>query len=256
MDLAAALAIRDQRVRPAAEIVIGTVAAVPSTGLQVEVDIETAEPAVVPRVRSYSPVVGDVVLIAKSGGSLYCLGALNPTPTPSPEPAPPAPRPPAPPPKPMQHTRSFGPLYTGTFRNGSWRSDTSDLYQGDWTGRGENFGGAHYGDGPSSLRGDAVAGRVHLMRLSGAGVAAPRAPRMRLLAQRGPGPAPTEIAAAWGPALSFGQSTVWTMPDGWAAALMSGAAGGIGIGSGGEYMGLAGPGRWSPAMVIEITWRQ
>ncbi len=270
MDMADALAIRDHQPRPSAEVLVGTVVAVPSSGMTVTVDLggETELTAdgdlilpTVQRLRSYSPVVDDVVMVVRSGGSLYCVGALNPTPPPpdpDPEPAPKPdrPKPPPPPPKPVTRTRSFGPIYTGSFRSGSWRGDTSDLYQGDWSGRGENFGGAFYGNGPASLRGAAVRARVHMLRVRGAGVAAPRSPRMRLLAQRGPGPAPTEIAAAWGPALGFGQATVWTLPSGWAQALMNGQAGGIGVGSGGEYLALAGKAGWAPAMVLEMTWRQ
>ena len=43
------------------------------------------------------------------------------------------------------------PTWHGTYRSGSWRSDTSDLYQGDWTGRGINRGAAFYGRKPRGL---------------------------------------------------------------------------------------------------------
>lgn len=265
MDLADALQLRSQKFRPNAEAIVGTVVSILS-GMRVTVDIgdfaEASEAGeaiypTVPRLRSYSPIVGDVVLMVRSGGALYCVGALNATPPPNPDP-PPTPRPPSAPARPTSRTRSFRPVSTGSFRSGSWRGDTSDLYQGDWTGRGQNFGAAHYGNGPSALRGTAVRARLHVRRLSGAGNAAAVAPRMRLLSQRRQGSsAPNELAATPGPALRFGQSTVWTMPTSWAEALLSGAAGGIGIGGGSAgYMGLMGPARWSSAMTLELTWRQ
>jgi hypothetical protein len=61
------------------------------------------------------------------------------------------------------------PSVTDTYRGG-WRSDTNNLYQGDWTGRGINTGFAGFGAKIVGLRADTTRSRivrVQARRLSG-----------------------------------------------------------------------------------------
>ena len=163
--------------------------------------------------------------------------------------------PPRPPQEPPSEPIAWSarPVWSGSWRSGSWRSDTSDLYQGDYTGRGVNIGGCWWGRLPSSIRD----GKVTLARASGAGIAAGQIPTMALLAGTNrPAGAPTIIATAAGPRLTrsgAGSSADWVIPADWITRLAAGTAGGIGITSGGSrdpYLALDASGR---GMTLQLT---
>src|SRR5262245_1359961 len=107
-----------------------TVQSVSGNGVTV---VNTNQRLTFPYLRSYriastsNPAAGDVVLVLRSGSAGWILGAFGPqpaTPVPPPPPVPP-PTPPA-----QSGTTTILPTFTGTWRSGSWRGDTSALYQG------------------------------------------------------------------------------------------------------------------------------
>lgn len=268
MDIASALAIRAQQTAsaPTVRLRLARVVSASSTAVVVSVDDETLT---VPRVRSYaSPAANDVVIVASSGAAAYCLGTLNAAPVPPPdipEPDDPTPPPaggggttsPKPPPAPTTYSKTFRPNYVGTYRDG-WRSDTSNAYQGDWTGRGVNWGSAYYGSGPGALSGTAVGGTVRIKRLAGGANAAQR-PTLRLLTNKTrPGGFPNASKTMRGPALGVNGSATVALPATWVAALMNGSAGGIGIGvsSSTPYIQLAGKSSWGASFEITLTYRK
>lgn len=271
LDLSAALTVRNQRLnsRPPAQLMLAwVVSSVGSTVTVVLSDSAEAEPLTVPRVRAYSaPQVNDVVIIAKSGRNLYCLGALNSSPVPPPNPENAEPEPPSgggtsggemsptPPPVRVELTKTFRPTFTGTYLASAWRDDTTDLYQGQVSISGVNYGAAYYGVGPSGLTGAAVSGTVRIRRLSG-GSRAPLAPTLRLLTDKDqPEGFPSFSAEIFGPALVVDEPATVDLPVSWVAELLAGTAGGIGIGGGDYYMRLAGTSNWAPAMELTITYR-
>jgi hypothetical protein len=274
LDLASALAVREQRknIRPPARLLLAWV--VSSTGATVTVklsDDPSAEPVTVPKLRAYSsPAVNDVVILAMSGQSLYCLGALNAGAVPPPDPETPDPELPSgggtsggdmantPPAAPVEFTKSLRPIFTGTYRADAWRTDTTDLHQGQGTLAGIEYGAAYYGDALTALgASEARSGTVRIQRMR-AGFAAPAVPKLRLLTDREqPAGFPGYSAEIDGPALEIGESATVTLPLTWVAALLDGSAGGIGIGRAADlaYMRLAGPSSWSPAMELTLTYR-
>lgn len=271
LDLSSALAVREQRkyARPPAQLMLARV--VSSTGSTVTVvmnDDGTGDPVTAPKMRAYSaPQVNDVVILAKSGQSLYCLGALNASPVPPPNPENEGPElpsgggtsggqmSPSPPAAPVERTKSLRPIFTGTYRAGAWRTDTTDLYQGTGTVAGVEYGAAYYGSALTALGAlEALSGTVRIQRIR-AGFAVSRIPRLRLLTAIDPPPgAPVSTQFFDGPPLSIGEAVTVDLPLSWVTALLNGSAGGIGI-DGDDYLRLAGPSNWAPAMELTLTYR-
>lgn len=271
LDLASALSVREQRknARPPAQLMLARV--VSSSGSTVTVSL-TDDPGgdlvTAPKVRAYSaPQVNDVVILAKSGQSLYCLGALNASPVPPPNPeneGPPLPSgggtsggemSPTPPAAPVQVTKSLRPIFTGTYRGTAWRTDTTDLYQGQGVIAGVEYGAAYYGSALTALGAtEALSGTVRMQRLR-AGLAASRIPRLRLLTHSDPPPGfPSFSQELDGPPLSVDEAVTVDLPLSWITALLNGSAGGIGFG-GDAYMRIAGQSNWAPAMELTLTYR-
>lgn len=271
LDLASALSVREQRKnsRPAAQLILARV--VSSSGSTVTVsltDDPSADFVTTPKLRAYSaPQVNDVVILAKSGQSLYCLGALNASPVPPPNPendGPPLPSgggtsggemSPTPPAAPVQVTKSLRPIFTGTYRGTAWRTDTTDLYQGQGSIAGVEYGAAYYGSALTALGAtEALSGTVRMQRIR-AGLAVSRTPRLRLLTDSEPPPGfPSHTLEIDGPLLSVDEAVIVDLPLTWVAALLDGSAGGIGIG-GDDYLRIAGPSNWAPAMELTLTYR-
>lgn len=271
LDLASALTVREQRknARPAAQLILARV--VSSAGSTVTVsltDDPSADLVTAPKLRAYTaPAVNDVVILAKSGQSLYCLGALNASPVPPPNPeneGPPLPSgggtsggemSPTPPAAPVQVTKSLRPIFTGTYRGTAWRTDTTDLYQGQGTIAGVEYGAAYYGSALTALgASEALSGTVRMQRIR-AGYASANTPRLRLLTNSDPPPGfPSFTVEIDGPLLSVDEAVTVDLPLTWVTALLDGSAGGIGIG-GDAYMRIAGPSNWAPAMELTLTYR-
>lgn len=261
LDLATVLDSRGKRATTTAGQLLGWVTASGVSTVTVRFADKTI--ATMPRLRTYAaPAVNDVVIVIKVGPALYCLGALNDGPSP-----PPADPPPAegdgsstvPPPAPVQRTLSFRPVSTGTWRAGNpgaWRTDTTDMLQGDASGGGINYGAAYYGTGPSGLTGAAVVGTVRIKRLPGGDPDAVR-PTLRLLAEQDrPAGEPVDTAQLLGPLLAVDATATVELPDPWTQALIDGTAGGIGIGVDATtpYLVIAGKSSWPAAAELTITY--
>lgn len=241
-----------------AQVRVGEVTAAASGGL-VSVLLDDAVLSL-PVIRGYTPQVRDecLVLMQQAGG--FVVGALGTAPRAAPVPGEDATKNEPPPEdstadKPIKGSDVFRPVYTGTYRSGSWRGDTSSLYQGDWTGRGNNTGAAFYGKGPRGLRGATVTrARVKLKRLAG-GTYGGVSPTLHLWSQQTrPGGSPTSVDSVSGPNLSIGESTTFQLPDTWGQRMVDGTAGGVGIRVGGSspYVQLAGGG----AIALLLDWRK
>lgn len=211
----------------------GVVTADPAAGMVSVLLTGQSVPAAVAICRGVSVNVGDTVLVGVDAAP-YVIGALGlvaSTPVIGGVGAPASP---------TGSVETLTPIGSATWRagTGGWRTDTSQLYSGDWTGKGINWGGAWYGTGFRG-RGTFAAGVAKLTRRAG-GSGSAVTPTMLLLAESSrPAAWVVPIATTAGPSLAIDVTTDWTIPDAWRALLQSGAAGGIGIGQAGTIPYLA-----------------
>jgi hypothetical protein len=212
------------------DAVVGVILAAPAGGrVSVRVDGATLS---LPLIRSYAPTVGDTCLVLRRESSGWVLGALGTAPPAAPPPTTNVPPPVADDPtaaKPRTGSDVFVPTSSGTYRDGAWLPDTVDVYQGDASGRGLNYGAAYYGAGPNGIRGATVTrARLRIRRQVG-GSSFPQAPTLRLLTGTvRPAGAPVSSSSTPGPALAAGEETTYDLPTSWGQALVDGTAGGIG----------------------------
>ena len=194
--------------------------------------------------RHVAPVVGrgDKLLLIEDAGQLFVVAILGESPVVPPVVAPDPPAEGAP----ETGTRITGttlvpPVWTGTYRSGSWRSDTAEMIQGpsSW---GMSQGAAFFGRALASVTGDITRLSLHFERLT-FGTYAAQQPTVALLSgQTRPSGAPTVRATATGPTLTGPGSTAdWTVPAAWLADINSGAAGGFGLVGTSTYMRISGP---------------
>lgn len=171
--------------------------------------------------------IGDTVLLSWRASQVMAVSRVGTVQTATTPPGSTTP----PPPSPLVRL-PIEPASRGTYRNGSWLSDTA-IRQGNW-GWGNNYGAAFYGDAIVALNADPAAmdraAALNVTRTSG-GIYAPAAPTFRLLAEKTrPAGAPTVIEQLPGPALAIGAPATWPLPVAWWDALCAGTAGGIGVG--------------------------
>lgn len=204
-------------------------------------------------VRGLIVTPGDVLLVEKIRAEWYATALLFD--------APPLPveneRPPEPKPAATTGSLVVSPVETRSYRNSSWRTDTDDVYQGEYGGNGNHTGSVFYGSKPNSLDGATVTGAtIKVKRVSG-GTYAAQSTTMRLMTQKTrPGGVPTLTSTAAGPSLAVGASTTFTIPASWAQSIVDGTAGGIAFfdADGSPYVRFAGRGSWSAAFTLTINW--
>jgi hypothetical protein len=204
--------------------------------------------------RDLTVAVGDVLILQRVGSQWFALGRAytaapagveNET---------------APPPKPVttSGTLVVAPVDTRSYRNGAWRTDNTNVYQGQYGGGGNHTGAVFYGTKPRSLSGATVtSARIRVRRSAGGGIIAPQSTTMRLVTQATrPGGAPTLTSSTSGPSLARGASSTFTIPDAWAQAMVNGTAGGLGFfdSDGSPYVIFDGRGSWGPAFTLSISW--
>lgn len=247
-----------------AELLAGRVLMVAGPVATVEIDGEVLPPMQLARhLHGGGAAPGDACLVSVVNGSRVVTGVLGVAAAPpEPEPDPDGQElPPKPPELVLSGTSPVRPVWAGTYRNG-WRGDTTDLYQGDWTGRGINRGAAYFGAAFQAWD-EITRVRVGLHRLPGAGVSEARTPTMTLLAGgTRPSGAPVVLATASGPAMRAGDrigfdedgNGGWAVPSTWLSRLHSGEAGGIGIyvNAREPYLALSAAGEW---MTARVDWR-
>ena len=140
------------------------------------------------------------------------------------------------------------PSWTGTWQAGDWRTDTSDLVQGD-QGTGAQTGVAVL-DGMDAL-GSLVSAAVHFQRDALVGVLGAADVTVVLIGSE-PGEVPATLAAMQGPTLEVGGSSDWAVPYQWLVQMQSGAATGIGIrADAGPVLALVGSELW-----VTVEWRR
>lgn len=205
--------------------------------------------------RDLTVAVGDVCVIQRVGAQWFALARFYGAAPADPE------NPPTPAPKPtvVRGTLVVPAVETRSYR-GSWRTDTDDVYQGEYAGNGNHTGCAFYGSKPRSLSGATVtSATVRMRRRSAGGVAADRSLTLRLVTQSTrPSGAPTLGSSTAGPSLRWGESTTFTIPDSWAQAMVDGTAGGLAVfeSGGSPYMILDGRGRFSSSFTLTIGWER
>jgi hypothetical protein len=207
-------------------------------------------------VRDLTLAVGDVVLIARQGSRMWATARLYTA----------APSVPvndtAPPPKPVTISGRLvvAPVYTGSFRGGSWRTDDLDVFQGRFGGSsfGRNTGAVFYGGAPRSLAGSTVThASIRVKRLE-AGVYGSQTATLWLVTQSTkPAGAPTRTSSTTGPSLAINATNnAFTIPDSWAQAMVNGTSGGLAVhvDADSPYMQFAGKASWSSAWTLTISW--
>lgn len=185
------------------------------------------------------PAAGDVVVLQRSGGLLVCTGIVGGTVVVPPAPEPDEPDTNPPPPPPTSTTITLTPTATGSARAGSVRPDTDTLNQGDWTGRGVQFGQAVY---KARRSGTCTRARLQVRRLN-SGYFSPQTPTWCLLNGASLSGSPSIRGVPFtGGALTIGATTTIALPNSWGQSLIDGSAGGLGIYVSGSspYITLAG----------------
>lgn len=171
-----ALAAQIAGVQRAVTFKYGTVTATPGTDV-VTVNVNGTE-LDLPYLVGYTPKVNQTVLILAMGNRWVVQDALAtpaaPT-TPGIPATPPSTPPPKPPPDPtppkVTYTKTFLATATACFRDGKWRTDTSNQpHQGDWNGAyGRNTGCWFYGTQMANALAGAsiIKAEVYLKRIGG-----------------------------------------------------------------------------------------
>lgn len=206
--------------------------------------------------RGLTIAANDPVLIVRAGGQ-YVVTALIGTTAPVP---PDIESPPPPKPASVSGTLVVAPVETRSYRpNYGWRTDTSDVYQGEYGSNGNHTGVAFYGAKPRSLDGATVtSATVRVQRANSGGTIAAQTSTLRLVTQATrPGGAPTLTSSTTGPRLARGKTDdSFDVPTAWAQEIVDGTAGGLAVydASGSPYLIFDGKGSWGPAWTLTIRW--
>ncbi|MFD6771065.1 hypothetical protein ACFWC6_33145 [Micromonospora chalcea] len=207
--------------------------------------------------RDLTVAAGDVLVVLRIGSQWFAVArAFAAAPTAPDNDAPPTPKPTI-----RAGRRVIAPVETRSYRpTWGWRTDNTDVYQGEYGSNGNHTGVAFYGSAPRSLTGATVNKATIQVKRVSAGTYAAQPTTLRLITQSTrPSGAPTvQVSTTAGPSLAVGDSTTFTIPSAWAQALVDGTAGGIGVynASGSPYVRLAGRGTWSPAFTLTIDWQR
>lgn len=220
--------------------------------------VVNGQPATVQVARDLPVGAGDVLVVTRVGAEWFAVARVYAAAT-----VPGEPIGAAPPALPTTTTGQLvvSPVETRSYRPAGWRTDNTDVYQGQYGGFGLHTGCVFYGTKPRSLAGATVTGAaIRARRLTGGAYAA-QATTLRLLANTTrPAGAPTVLAdTTAGPSLPVGQTvTAFALPTSWGQMLVDGTAGGVALydADGSPYVRLAGRASWSPAFTLTLTWQR
>lgn len=207
-------------------------------------------------VRDLTIASGDVLVVVKIGSQWFAVGrAYTAAPTPPINGSVPTPG------GGTSGITPFSPIETRSYRNGAWRTDNPNVYQGQYGGGGNHTGAVFYGDGPRSLAGATVLDASILVRRGAGGAYAAQATTMRLMTNATrPAGAPTLTSSTAGPNIAQGVALTdgFGVPAAWAQAIVDGTAGGLAFfdGDGSPYVIFDGRGTWGPAFTLNINWRR
>lgn len=210
--------------------------------------------------RGLTPAVNDVVIVQRIGSQWVAISTLYAA---APPPQPPPVSPPAPNPPVRTGTTVISPVETRSYRTSfGWRTDNTDVYQGQWGGWGNHTGCVFYGRKPRSLDGATVTdAKIRVRRPANTGSTyAAVGTTMRLMTNSTrPAGTPTLTSSTDGPRLKAGATNdAFDIPNSWAQAMVDGTAGGLAFfdSDGSPYIYFAGRGRWAPAFTLTIKWRR
>jgi hypothetical protein len=210
--------------------------------------------------RDLTVAVGDVLLLTRLSSVWWAIARVFVAAPPPPD----EPNDPGPVAKPTVTTGTLVcvPTYTGSFRDGKWRTDRTEVIQGRAPGSsyGNNTGGVFYGTRPRSLAGATVTRAwIRYRRLSG-GVYGSQTSTLWLVTQASkPAGAPTRTSSANGPSLPVNTTDlVFDIPASWGQAMVNGTSGGLSIhqDDGSPYIVTAGRNQWSSAWTMGLDWRR
>jgi hypothetical protein len=207
--------------------------------------------------RDLTIAVGDIVVFARQGSAWWVLQRLYAA---APTPPPPPVTPPEPPPKPSttSGTLQCSPVETRSYRpNFGWRSDNTNVYEGEYGGWGNHKGCAFYGTKPKSLSGATVtSASVSVLRTSGGAYASVTGQLVKITEATRPSGAPTVSGGTSVTLPAVGSSATITVPTAYAQALVDGTVGGLGlyVAGGSPYAITAGTAVWGSAWNLTINW--
>lgn len=215
------------------------------------------EPVTVQVARDLSVSAGDALLVIRSGSQWFAVARYGTA-------APATPSDPVAPPRPVAPQTGrlvITPIETRSRQGSRWRTDTDDVYQGQYGGNGNHVGCAFYGRKAATVSGATCTGAaIKVYRLDKGGVNAAQDTTLRLITERfRPSGAPTLTSTADGPNLRRGQKDTYVeIPASWGQAMLDGSAGGIALyeADGSPYVIYAGRGSWSAAFTLTLSWRR
>lgn len=160
------------------------------------------------------------------------------------------------------------PVETRSYRdNLGWRSDTDDMFHGDWGGN-NHAGCAFYGSKAVALVGtEVLSAKIKVKRDRGSSwTPKSEATTLKRIEERKLTHAmvkdktgPTYVSGTVdGPRLSPSESETFTIPTSWGQDLVDGTAGGLAINSnsGHPKARLDGRHSWGPSFTLILTWRR
>lgn len=207
--------------------------------------------------RDLTVAAGDALLIIRSGATWFAIARYS---TAAPATVTGGSTPP--PPKGVQTGRLvITPIETRSRQGSRWRSDTDDVYQGQYGGNGNHVGCAFYGRKAATVAGATCTGAaIKVRRLDKGGTNAAQDTTLRLITERfRPPGAPTLTSTTDGPNLRRGQTDTYVeIPTAWGQAMLDGTSGGLALyeADGSPYVIFAGRGSWGPAWTLTISWRR
>lgn len=220
-----------------------------------------------------SPAVGHTVFVvwqeyergSFQGFVAGRVGVYSPPPVVKPPTTPKPVEQPPPPPKTVVEVRDLPNPYrvkvvqAATWRGGGWRTDTTAIVSGDWTGRGDNCGYLFFGSGFDVLRGTiATSARLYL-KAGSAGPGAKVASTIHMHGARKKGTSRPGLSETFtGPALADGEGGWGSMPLARAQQLINGDRSGLAIFDSGRSKYSTFPPISQVALqgTVEIAWRE
>jgi hypothetical protein len=202
--------------------------------------------------RDLTVASGDVVLLNKYGSQWFAVGRLYPSAPVNPlNPGVPAVNPVT-----ISGVLTVSAVETRSYRNGSWRTDDTDVRQGQYGGNGNHTGCAFYGAAPRSLAGATVTACNILVRRGSGGAYSAQASTLRLMVDSVRGGAPTLGATTAGPSLAVNTQTTFYLPSSWGQGMVDGTAGGVAffVAGASPWIVFTGNGTYGPSFTMNIAW--
>lgn len=205
--------------------------------------------------RDLTVALGDVLLVQRvdRGQWIVLCRAYGTAPVDPGNPDAPDPQPPV-----VTGTLPVGPVETRSYR-GSWRTDNSDVYQGEYGGYGNHKGCVFYGSAPASLAGATVLSATMPIRRIAGGTNAAQSTSLWLVVEKTrPAGAPTLAGPVSGPSIAVGTTVDFALPPSWVQGIVDGTYGGFAFyeADGSPYVKFAGRDTWQSAFTMTINWQR